>query len=601
MATIGRYIVERELGRGAMGRVCLATDPHLGRKVAVKTYVLPDGVSPELAAQFHERFLREARAAASLSHPGLVTVFDAGEDEASSRPFIAMEFVDGRSLKERLEEKGRLDAAWVLDMGSTLAEALGVAHRAGIVHRDIKPANILIREEDGAAKLADFGVAHLKSSELTQTGTAPGSPGYMSPEQIQSGEVDGRSDLFSLAVVLYEALSGRRPFRGDDLVALTYSIAHETQVPLSRHLRDCPPALDQFFDRALSKDPTKRFGDAKEFRAALVAAAQAKGPEASERTILEAESGATTPLPGLTIPLPPAAAGAAVGPEPAAKRPAPPAAGPARRGGRRFAALSVAAIALLAAAGAAVWLGLGRPDLLRAGSRASKPATTAANVTTDPGTPLPRREDILAEVTPVPEPPPRRQPEPRRPAPATPPRPPSRVSVTLPAGTDIDVVLDTALSSAASFAGDAFTARVVHPVLDGDRVVIPAGSTVRGQVSAVMPAKRGLRDKGGSLTLSFDRLQMPDGTGAALAASLTRAGGTSGKKTAGAVGGGAVGGALLGKILGGTSKDAAAGSVVGAAIGTGVAAGTRGEDVDLSRGAPLTVQLGSPLTLSIRR
>ena len=610
MATIGRYIVERELGRGAMGRVCLATDPHLGRRVAVKTYTLPDGVSPELAAQFHERFLREARAAASLSHPGLVAVYDAGEDPASGRPFIAMEFVDGRTLKERLEQRGPLDPAWVLDMGATLAEALGVAHRAGIVHRDIKPANILIREEDGAAKLADFGVAYLKASELTQTGTAPGSPGYMSPEQIQSGEVDGRSDLFSLAVVLYEALSGRRPFRGDDLVALTYAISHETQVPLSRHLKSCPAALDRFFDLALSKDPAKRFKDAKEFRAALVEAARAPG-DAAGRTILEPDIGASTPLPGLTVPLPAVAAAAD---RPGPPRPASPAAprGPQapprpdhpRRGGR-FAALSAAAVAVLAAAGIAVWLGFGRPDLLRARSRAavataSNPsAETASAAPVTPETPLPRREDILKEVTPVPAPPPRPEAGTRAAAPrSAPPRkaPPQAVRVTLPAGTAIEVSLESGVDSATSFVGDEVIVKVTRPVTSGDRVPIPAGSRIRGTVSAVTPARKGLKDKGGSITLSFDRL----GSGTPLAASVTRAGSGGGGKTAGAIGGGAAGGAILGKVLGKSSKDAALGGVLGAAIGTGVAAGTRGEDVNLAAGSPLTLVLDRPLTLNLR-
>src|SRR5262245_27499903 len=527
MATIGRYIVERELGRGAMGVVYLATDPHLGRKVALKTYTLPDGVAPELASEFHERFLREARAAASLSHPGLVTVFDAGEDADRRLPFIAMEFVDGLSLKQKLDREGPLDPAWVLRAGAVLAEALGVAHRAGIVHRDIKPANILVREEDGAAKIADFGVAHLKSSELTQTGTAPGSPGYMSPEQIQSGEVDGRSDLFSLAVVLYEALSGKRPFRGDDLVALTYAIAHETQVPLSRHLKECTQALDQFFDRALSKDPAKRFKDAREFRTAILEAARTKG-EVAQRTMLEPELGATTPLPGLTVPLPPGAIGAAVvGPDrPAPQRRAGPAAQPGPRPtagggrpapgpdskprGRRVATLSAAAVAVLAAAGMAVWIGFGRPDLLPARSRAAIPPAAvpdAPPATAASGSPLPRREDILKEVTPVPEPPARVVETARRPAPA-PPRPetPKAVRVTVPAGTAIEVTLESPIDSGTSFVGDVVTVRVAQPVTSGSRVPIPAGSRIRGIVSEVTPARKGLKDKGGSITLSFDRL-----------------------------------------------------------------------------------------------
>jgi predicted Ser/Thr protein kinase len=598
METIGRYIIERELGRGAMGVVYLATDPHLGRKVALKTWTLPDGVDPDLAAQFHERFLREARAAASLSHPGLVTVFDAGEDAARRLPFIAMEFVNGRSLKQKIEREGPLDRAWVLRAGALLAEALGVAHRAGIVHRDIKPANILIRDEDGAAKIADFGVAHLKSSELTQTGTAPGSPGYMSPEQIRSGALDGRSDLFSLAVVLYEALSGKRPFRGDDLVALTWSITNETQVPLSRQMKNCPVALDRFFDRALSKDPAKRFPDAASLRAALVEAAHARPEDAldmSEGTVVEPVQALTTPL-GLTVPLPPGA-----------RRPGEDsrrgAAAPAKAHRRRLVPWAAAGTTVAAAACLVTWIELGRPDSLQALSRGTGPAP-AATAATPPaagtGTPLPRREDILIEVKPVPD----RAPNP--PAPAAkpvvpPPRPNPTVRVTLPEGTAVDVALDAPVSSATSQAGQAVTARVVHAVTDGGRVVIPSGSTLRGRVAAVDPARKGLSDKAGSLTLAFDRLRAPDGTETAMSATVTRAGASSGKKTAGTIGGGAAGGAVLGKILGGSSRNAAKGTILGAAIGTGIAAGTRGRDVDLPAGEAMTIRLDLPLTRTVRR
>jgi serine/threonine-protein kinase len=272
MRRIDRYEIEKELGRGAMGVVYLASDPRLHRQVALKTYALPDGVTEAMAKEFQARFLREAQAAAGLSHPGLVTIYDAGEDPATHAPFIAMEYVPGESLKQRLDRGRRLDPEWVLAMGAVLAEALHTAHRAGIVHRDIKPANILIREGDGAAKLADFGVARLKASELTQSGAFLGSPGYMSPEQIRGAAVDGRSDLFSLAVVLYEALSGKRPFDGNDLVSLAHSIAYDTQVPLSRQFPGCSVAMDRFFDRALEKDPAKRFADGAAFRAAFVAA-----------------------------------------------------------------------------------------------------------------------------------------------------------------------------------------------------------------------------------------------------------------------------------------------------------------------------------------
>ena len=281
MAKIGRYVIEAEIGRGAMGVVYLASDPRLQRQVAVKTYSLPKGLDRERLKEFQTRFLREAQAAASLSHPGIVVVYDADEDERLGLPFIAMEYIPGRSLRQLLEKGGRIAPRWAFRMGVVLSEALKVAHQAGIIHRDIKPANILLKAPDGAPKIADFGVARLSTSDLTQTSTALGSPAYMSPEQIRGGDLDGRSDLFSLAVVLYEAFCGRRPFAGEDLAALAYAIAHDEAVPISRRVNDLPPALDEFFRHALAKDPSRRFADGGAFREALIEVARS-APAASE-------------------------------------------------------------------------------------------------------------------------------------------------------------------------------------------------------------------------------------------------------------------------------------------------------------------------------
>jgi serine/threonine protein kinase len=284
MSRIGRYVLQGEIGRGAMGVVYLAHDPRLQRRVAVKTYILPDGISEELIAEFHERFLREAQAAASLSHPGIVTIYDAGDDASLGLSYIAMEYVPGRSLRQVLEQGDRLEPGWVMNFGTVLADALHVAHQAGIIHRDIKPANILLRAPDGAAKIADFGVARLSTSELTQSGASLGSPAYMSPEQFRGGALDGRSDLFSLAAVLYEALCGQRPFEGKDLPALVYSIAHDAPVPITRRVRGFPERLDDFFDQALAKDPGKRFKNGADFRDAFREAGRkrrASGPAAT--------------------------------------------------------------------------------------------------------------------------------------------------------------------------------------------------------------------------------------------------------------------------------------------------------------------------------
>ncbi|HKQ61436.1 MAG TPA: serine/threonine-protein kinase, partial [Candidatus Polarisedimenticolaceae bacterium] len=259
MTRLGRYEIEAEIGRGAVGRVHLGHDPRLKRSVALKTYALPAGLAAEQASELRERFLREAQAAAALSHPGIVTVYDADEDRPSGLLFIAMEYVPGRTLRDELDTSGPLSLERACALTAVLAAALDVAHGAGIVHRDIKPANILLREPDGAVKLTDFGVARFSASTLTHTGATVGSPAYMSPEQVRAEPVDGRSDLFSLAAVVYEALCGTRPFRGDDVAALAYSIAHDSPEPLAGRLPGAPPALDAFFARALAKLPHERF------------------------------------------------------------------------------------------------------------------------------------------------------------------------------------------------------------------------------------------------------------------------------------------------------------------------------------------------------
>ena len=290
---IGRYEVETEIGRGAMGVVYLAVDPRLERRVAVKTYALPDGLPADQKTEFQERFLREARAAACLTHPGIVTVFDSAEDEVTGNPYIAMEYVAGRTLRDWLDDEGCLPADRAIEVAGILAEALASAHRSGIVHRDVKPGNVLVSVDDREIKITDFGVARLQASELTRTGMTLGSPAYMSPEQITRGDVDARSDLFSLAVILYEMLSGERPFQGDELAGLAYSIVHENPIPMSRKVPGISRAMDEFFGRALAKDPEDRFADGQAFVAALAESAVATVYVDPESTLVE-QPGAVT-------------------------------------------------------------------------------------------------------------------------------------------------------------------------------------------------------------------------------------------------------------------------------------------------------------------
>lgn len=263
---LGRYEIERVLGRGAMGVVYLARDPVIGRQVALKTLALP--AEAEEAEEFRQRFMREAQAAGRLSHPAIVTVHDAGVDSATGLSYMAMEFIEGRSLKDVLRSGQPFAFSEVARIGTALAGGLDYAHSKGVVHRDIKPANIILTPQ-GLVKITDFGVARLESSNLTATGQFIGTPNYMSPEQITGGNVDGRSDLFSLGVVLFEMLTGTRPFVAQSLTEVTYKIVHEpTPIP-SRVRPGLPPAFNPIVLKLLEKDPERRYARGNDVARAL--------------------------------------------------------------------------------------------------------------------------------------------------------------------------------------------------------------------------------------------------------------------------------------------------------------------------------------------
>jgi Protein kinase domain len=253
----GRYLIVGELGRGAMGAVHRAQDPLIEREVAIKT-LLPD-LPAEVMGDVRERFLREARSAGRLNHPNIVTIFDVGEQDGVA--YIAMEVLEGRSLQQMLRDAGRLPLSSIVNIAAQVGEALDHAHRAGIVHRDVKPANIMVSAA-GRAKLTDFGVAHVPSSSMTQTGTALGSPKYMSPEQVTGQAVDPRSDIFSLGAVLYEMLARCTPFEraGDTNVwAILHRIAGEPHRPVTELDRELPGVFNRILDRALAKSPEARY------------------------------------------------------------------------------------------------------------------------------------------------------------------------------------------------------------------------------------------------------------------------------------------------------------------------------------------------------
>lgn len=263
---VGRYLIRSRLGRGGMATVYRAHDPQIGRDVAIKFL----HVSLAEDEECRVRFLREARAAGGLSHPNIVVVHDVGEIEG--RPYMAMELVDGVSLADLLEEKKQLPVREVALIGLQLARALDYAHARGIVHRDIKPGNIMVLGSDRTVKVTDFGIAHMDDgdSQRTQIGAVLGTPQYMSPEQTRGERLDGRSDLFSAGVVLYQMVAGERPFRGDSLLAVATKIATETPPPLTQARPEAPASLRRVIDRCLAKVPAQRFASGKEMADALL-------------------------------------------------------------------------------------------------------------------------------------------------------------------------------------------------------------------------------------------------------------------------------------------------------------------------------------------
>ena len=264
---VGRYRILDFLGSGAMGEVYLAEDPQIERRLAIKTVRLAG--RPQEIEDRKRRLLREARAAGRLLHPNVVTLFDAGEAEGLL--FLAFEFVEGTDLAGRLEKGPALSLREVLRIVRQVADALDFAHRQGIVHRDIKPSNILL-DKQGKVKVADFGIAKVtgQSTELTIAGSVMGSPQYLSPEQIRGDDLDGRSDVFSLGVVLYELLSHQRPFDGDTITTLVYQILHKEPPPISE-LRAVPERLEALLRRMLAKNRDDRFATAGELSAEVVA------------------------------------------------------------------------------------------------------------------------------------------------------------------------------------------------------------------------------------------------------------------------------------------------------------------------------------------
>jgi tRNA A-37 threonylcarbamoyl transferase component Bud32 len=287
--SVGRYQIESEIGRGAMGVVYRAHDPALGRTVAIKTIHLTDVTDEASRQRTTERLLREAQAAGTLSHPHIVTVFDVLQQDEFA--YIVMEFVPGSSLEEVLGRGTVLDRNELLLYVRQVAEALDYAHRKGIIHRDIKPANILIAassaDAERSAKITDFGIAKSISHDATQSVALTGTPSYMAPEQIEGTMVDGRADQFSLAVVIYELLTGKKPFEGDTLPALLRKICFEEPIPVEQVNANLSRTIGKVLMRALAKRPESRFASVSDFAGALSIALAEGAPAATKTTAID--------------------------------------------------------------------------------------------------------------------------------------------------------------------------------------------------------------------------------------------------------------------------------------------------------------------------
>jgi serine/threonine protein kinase/predicted negative regulator of RcsB-dependent stress response len=320
-----------------MGIVYLAKDPLIGRLVALKTIRPAAHSDDDETKEFQQRFIREAQAAGILNHPAIVTVHDIGLDDSTGMSFIAMEYVEGQNVKEILAQGRALSFDQIGDIVGQIADALDFAHSKGIVHRDVKPANIIILDGN-RAKITDFGIAKIASgvANLTSTGQFLGTPNYMAPEQIKGAPVDGRTDIFSLGICLYECLTRRKPFGGDSLTSISYKIVHEPFPPLHEINPQIPDGYNEVVSFCLAKDPAKRYQRAKDLATALRSVLRGEKPMKSE-PILEEETIITRDrdrLPTIDVPFPDAEGGpdawttqaakqgSAAGSTPAAPRPA---------------------------------------------------------------------------------------------------------------------------------------------------------------------------------------------------------------------------------------------------------------------------------------
>src|SRR5579864_3616074 len=393
----GRYEVVAELGRGAMGVVYKARDPQIDRLVAVKTVSLW-GQNSDEEKEFRLRFMNEAQAAGRLHHPGIVSVFDVGESPENQDPYLVLEYVAGESLNRILSREKKLALPVALKLAEEIADALDYAHAQGVIHRDIKPANILVTEA-GHAKIADFGIAKLNLAHFTIPGRVLGTPAYMAPEQLSGEGVDGRSDLFSLGVILYAMVTGHSPFQGTSATTVCFKVANREPIAASALDMTLPPQLDAVISRAMAKDANERYQRGSDFADDL-RILQQSFKITSSTTSRRTSTGTATrsALTGSTSAMHPAAKVAAAG---EAIRYI------VSKARIKDLILGAATVALLVILAAQLKLFNNRPE---SSSRAPLQVNSAATVNLDSA--LPRKPVVQAEPVPTPEPAPAAAPVP---------------------------------------------------------------------------------------------------------------------------------------------------------------------------------------------
>jgi serine/threonine-protein kinase len=538
-----RYRTVARLGAGAFGEVYRAHDNVLGRDVAIKRIRLEAFVEPAQLEEVKQRFLREAQLAARLRHANIVTTHDIVSSPRTS--FIVMELVEGRTLQALLEARGRLPLDEASRLLGQVAAALDHAHASGVVHRDVKPANVMV-EPSGHVKVMDFGIAKAEAGgNLTATGLIMGTPNYMSPEQARGGKVDARSDLFSLGCVLYECLTGVKPFQADTVTAILVRILTEDPPPVDFDATGLPRAVGEVLRRAMAKDPAARFASGSETIAALGAAGglQPVSPAPPLR-----QTGTPTAVPA-SGPL--AAPGDSATDAPTVVSRAPQGAVGARR------RTALAAVAVLALAAGGYWLVAG-----------ARPRPTGGALVVEE--PVGFFGRLLG-----------REP---------------RLLVTLPAGTSLRLTLVTPLSSETAGAGDALSAETTSAVRIEGVEALPTGSQLAGRVTqAASAAAAGGR---GEMTLEFDSVTLPEGGRYSLRTRplSLRAPAIARRRENALVAGLSEVGAAVGGLLGGR-KGASAGGVVGGAAGAAYVTSEKGRDVTLPARASLSVETAEPTTL----